>query len=314
MPYPYEDLDDSQFERLVVQCGKKLFGAGLQGFSPGRDGGRDARFHGTAERHPSTASPWKGISIVQAKHTSGTNTHFSDPAFSVNKTSVLAEELPRIKALVTAGEADNYMLIANRRLGGVTGPKLINAISDATGLPKQSVFIGGIEFLEDQLTEYPELIQLAKLETFERPLLVSSQDLAEVILAISDEVVEDPDVTDAPVASRTSFKKKNTLNNMSDEFAEVLSDRYMVHTSRIDAFLADPANGEVLSRYQDAVDEFQLKIVAKRNSFEKFDDVFNHIIDLLISRDAVLSRNKALTRTMLFYMYWHCDLGDSERA
>ena len=49
MAYAYEDLDNIQFERLVVQCAYKLFGSGVQGFAAGPDGGRDARFHGTAE-------------------------------------------------------------------------------------------------------------------------------------------------------------------------------------------------------------------------------------------------------------------------
>jgi hypothetical protein len=59
MAYPFEDLDDSDFERLVVQCMRKLFVAGVQGFALGRDGGRDARLQGTAERFPSEASPWR---------------------------------------------------------------------------------------------------------------------------------------------------------------------------------------------------------------------------------------------------------------
>ncbi len=50
MGYHFEVLDDSQFERVVVQCMKKLVGAGVQSFSTGPGGGRDALFVGTAER------------------------------------------------------------------------------------------------------------------------------------------------------------------------------------------------------------------------------------------------------------------------
>ena len=82
MGYSFEDLDDSQFERLVVQCARKLFGAGVVSFCAGVDGGRDARFTGTADRYPSAAGPWTGKTIIQAKHTNATNVHFGDPGFS----------------------------------------------------------------------------------------------------------------------------------------------------------------------------------------------------------------------------------------
>jgi hypothetical protein len=44
--YPFEDLHDRQFEAIVVQVLKKLLGPAAQGFAPGPDGGRDARFEG----------------------------------------------------------------------------------------------------------------------------------------------------------------------------------------------------------------------------------------------------------------------------
>lgn len=313
MPYPYEDLDSTQFERLIVQCGKKLFGAGMQGFSPGKDGGRDALFHGTAERHPSTASPWIGKTVVQAKHTSGLNAHFSDPEFSVNKSSTLSDEIPRIKALIADGMIDNYMLIANRRLGGVSGPNIIRHISQATGLTEQSIYLGGIEYLDDLILEYPSVVTMAKIDGFTGPLVVSSDDLAEVILAVADHFSDSATLTDLPTVDRTEYEEKSKLNNMTDEFAALLADKYLVETESFSSFLAAPGNRSILGRYSDTVEEFQLKIVAKRKDFETFDDVFNRIYDLLISRDPVLRRHKRLTRAMLFYMYWNCDIGRSKK-
>ena len=120
MGYPFEDIGGTQFESVVLQCMKKLFGAGVQGFSAGRDGGRDARFVGTADRFPSAASPWTGTTIGQANHTIETNAHYSDPGFSGSaKSSVLSKEIVRIKNLVKAGELDNYILFSNRRLGAL---------------------------------------------------------------------------------------------------------------------------------------------------------------------------------------------------
>ncbi len=60
MKYAYEDLSPEQFETLVVLICKVLLGAGVQGFAKGPDGGRDAKFVGTAQLYPSTASPWSG--------------------------------------------------------------------------------------------------------------------------------------------------------------------------------------------------------------------------------------------------------------
>jgi hypothetical protein len=104
MRYPYEDLDDSAFERIVVQCMRKLFGPGVQSFAAGPDGGRDARFQGTAERFPSAASPWSGLTVGQAKHTLAINAHYSEPDFSSTApTSILSKEIKRLKQDVSRG-------------------------------------------------------------------------------------------------------------------------------------------------------------------------------------------------------------------
>jgi hypothetical protein len=62
MKFAYEDLSDNQFEDLVIFLCKRLLGISVQGFSDGPDGGRDAKFVGTAELHPSTAKTldWHG--------------------------------------------------------------------------------------------------------------------------------------------------------------------------------------------------------------------------------------------------------------
>jgi hypothetical protein len=49
MKFAYEDLSSGQFETLIVLLCQRLLGISVQGFATGPDGGRDARFHGTAE-------------------------------------------------------------------------------------------------------------------------------------------------------------------------------------------------------------------------------------------------------------------------
>jgi hypothetical protein len=306
--YPFEDLHVRQFEDLAGQAMRKLFGAATQQFATGPDGGRDALFDGTAELFPSRASPWVGKTVGQAKHTLATNAHFSDPDFSGgSRTSVLANEIIRIKKLVVNGQIDNYILFSNRRLGGTTGPKLTTLISTNTGIAEGQIFLAGVEFLDALLDEFLDILRLAKIDPFDGPLLVASQDLAEIILAIADELPP-PARSTSPV-ERVSFAAKNELNSMTPEFAKTLEDRYLAYTAQIDRFLAEPANADSLLRYEAVVEDFQLKVVAKRRDYQTFDNVFNHLVALLVNRDGVLGRNRSLVRAMLFYMYWHCDVG-----
>lgn len=245
MRYPYEDLDPTQFERLVVECMRVLFGIGVREFATGPDGGRDALFVGTAERFPSTASPWTGKTVGQAKHTLDLNVHYSDPSFSGdNEHSVLGKELPRLKRLVDDGETDNYILFANRRLGAVTGAAITARIADETGLSADQVFLAGTEYLDAILGRHPEVIERSAIDPFKGPLLVSSCDLAEVILAIADTLDGDLAVPPAEVGDRVSYDEKNMVNGMTPEFAKRLSTNYLRYTQHIEDFLAHPANAE----------------------------------------------------------------------
>lgn len=313
MGYPFEDLDDSQFERLVVQVARKLFGLGVTSFAAGVDGGRDARFEGTAERFPSAAGPWTGKTIIQAKHTNATNAHVSDPAFGGDaKSSVISEEIPRIKKLVQAGELDNYLMFTNRRVGANADSAIRDRIQKGAGLVGKPVALHGVEYLNDMLRTFPDLVDLAQIDPVDSPLNVSSYEISEVILAIADDLA----VIDlqAPVVDRVSFSAKNLINGMTEPFAEELLKRFLSYTPQIQEFLANPANTDTLIRYDNAVEDFQLKVVAKRKEYQSFDDVFNYLIELLFARDDVLSRHRSLTRAMIFYMYWNCDLGATDSA
>lgn len=116
------------------------------------------------------------------------------------------------------------------------------------------------------------------------------------------------------MVDRVTYDEKNRINVMTPGFAKLLKDRYLHETQKIGRFLADPANSEVLRLYEGAVEEFQLKIVARRRDYQTFDDLFNYLVDFLFKRDGVLSRNRRLTRAIIFYMYWHCDIGETPDA
>lgn len=310
MKYAYEDLSPGQFESLVVALCQFLLGAGVQGFAAGPDGGRDAKFVGTAELLPSKANLWTGTVIVQAKHTNGYNTTFSDSDFysETGPVTVLGEELPRIKKLRAANGLDHYMLFSNRRLTGNAESKLRAVIAKECGLPESSIMLCGIEQLEMWLKRFPEAARIAAIDPIDSPLIVSPDDLAEVVEHLALHLKQVPPTPDPPT-DRVSYERKNELNKMSNAYAKELRRRYLKDTAQIKKFLAAPENADLLGRYESTVEELQLQIIAKRRDYQSFDEVLNYLIALLLDRDPILRKNKRLTRTMIFYMYWNCDVG-----
>ncbi len=312
MKYAYEDLSDSQFEKLVVFLCQHLLGISVQGFASGPDGGRDAKFVGTAELHPSKAAPWTGTTNIQAKHTNGYNRSFSESDFFSNSAmkTVLGEEIPRIKKLRANKQLDNYMLFANRRLTGNAESEIRAFLAQECGIPEESIYLCGLEQLESWLKRFPDVVKLADLDLVDSPLIVSPDDLAEVVQALASQKDTVTAVLDDPPTPRVPYEQKNAINDMTADYARALRARYLKETKQIHAFLAAPENLELLRLYESVVDEFQLKIIAKRKDYQTFDAVMEYMLALLFGRDPVLRQHKRLTRAMIFYMYWNCDIGE----
>ena len=314
MKFAYEDLSDDQFEKLIVFLCQRLLGISVQGFAKGPDGGRDAKFVGTAELHPSKAAPWVGTIIVQAKHTNGYNRNFSESDFfSVSAANtVLGKEIPRIKKLREAKQLDHYMLFANRRLAGNAESEIREYIATQCGIPASSIYLCGLEQLDNLLKAFPDVAAMADLDPIDSPLIVSPDDLAEVVQALARQKDGVSALLDDPPTARVTYEQKNLLNNMSVEYAKAQRKKYLKETAQIRAFLAAPENLELLHMYESVVDEFQLKIIARRKDYQTFDEVMEYLVDLLFNRDPVLRQHahKRLTRAVLFYMYWNCDIGE----
>ena len=316
MKYAYEDLGEDQFEQLVVLLCKRLLGMGVQGFAKGVDGGRDAKFVGTAELLPSRAAPWKGTVIAQAKHTNGYNRSFSEGDFFNPKSenTVIGKEVPRIIKLRENKQLDHYMLFANRRLAGNTESDIRAHISKECGLPEESIMLCGLESLESWLKDFPNVPGIANLDPIDSPLIVSPDDLSDVVQAFARHMDSATATLDSPPTPRTPYEKKNDVNQMSAEYAKSLRKRYLKETAQVKVFLAAPENCELLGMYESVVEEFQFKIISKRKDYQSFDEVMEYLLGLLFARDPLLRANKKLTRVMLFYMYWNCDIGESEDA
>ena len=318
MKFAYEDLSDDQFEVLIVLLCQRLLGIAVQGFAKGPDGGRDAKFVGTAELHPSKAAPWVGTVIVQAKHTNGYNRSFSELDFYSTSSSntVVGKEVPRIKKLRDAKQLDHYMLFANRRLTGNSETEIRDHIGAECGVPASSIYLCGLEQLELWLKRFPEVAQEANLDAVDSPLIVSPDDLAEVVQALARQKDGLTALLDDPPTVRVTYEEKNALNNMTAAYAKEQRRKYLKETAQIRTFLAAPENIELLRMYESVVDEFQLKILAKRKDYQTFDEVMEYLVDLLFNRDPVLRQHahKRLTRAILFYMYWNCDIGEVDDA
>jgi len=317
MKYAYEDMGDEQFETLVVFLCQKLLGMSVQGFSKGPDGGRDAKFVGTAELHPSKASPWIGITIIQAKHTNGYNRNFSETDFYNPKPgtrSIIGDELPRVTKLRKEKQLDHYMLFSNRRLAANAQSEIIAFTSGRCRVPADSIYLCGVEQLEIWFKNFPDVPKLAQLDPVDWPLIIRPDDLAEVVQAFAKHRSTIVQVLDDPPTPRIEYDRKNKANNMTEMYAAALRKKYLKDTRQIQSFLAAPENADLLRLYESAADEFQLNIIAKRKDYQNFDAVMNYLLDLLFKRDPVLRQNKKLTRTLLFYMYWNCDIGETVDA
>lgn len=314
MKFAYEDLSDDQFERLIVLLCQRLLGISVKGFAKGPDGGRDAKFVGVAELHPSKAMPWDGTTIIQAKHTNGYNRHFGEADFfsATAKDTVIGKEVPRIAKLRKEKQLDHYMLFANRRLAGNADQSITKHIAAECDLPESSVYLCGVEQLELYLKTFPEVSALAELDPVDSPLIVSPTELAIVVEAIASHDADMSAALDTPPGERTTYEEKNALNNMSTEYAKELRKRYLKDTMQIQTFLAAPENLEILKSYEVAAEEFQMKIISKRKDFQNFDAVMEYLLELLFQRDPILRQrhHKRLTRAVLFFMYWNCDIGE----
>ena len=82
MRYPLYDLNCDDFERLVVLICNHILGSATIPFAKGKDGGKDGKFIGKANKIPSESSPWNGKIIIQAKHTEKINASCSESSFN----------------------------------------------------------------------------------------------------------------------------------------------------------------------------------------------------------------------------------------
>ena len=148
--YRLYELSDAEFEGVVVQICVRWLGQGVTPFALGRDGGRDAKFHGTATSFPSANAPHVGPFVIQAKHVNERDRSCSDRDFA----KLVKGEHSKVRRLSSAGLCDHYLVFTNRKLTGGADEKLVREL---LSLGPKTAYIVGVERCHLAIDDYPEI-------------------------------------------------------------------------------------------------------------------------------------------------------------
>jgi hypothetical protein len=302
MKYPLEDLaSDKEFEDLVALICERILGMGTIVFSIGKDGGKDAKFQGTANKFPSETNPWEGKIIIQAKHTKRPNASCSDSDF---RTILKNDVIPSIKKLIKNDEIDFYLLFTNRKLSGIQDKK-IEDLLDAENLVENRVI--GSERIDLWLKEYPEIAKILKLNRLLLPLEFDETDLKDIVEAFSELDIKKGDLPDIP--EDRDIDRKNEINKLSKVYFDDVIKKNMTYFEQIQQFLSNPINKGLLQKYENTIDDINEEITIHREEYDKFEMILNYIFKLVLGRFPELNDRRSLVRVFIHYMYYNCDIG-----
>jgi hypothetical protein len=302
--YRLYELDDQEFEHLTTQLCIEVLGTGTVSFAPGRDGGRDGRFTGTAERFPSTASPHSGKFIIQAKHTKRPGASCKDTEFS----RIIKEELPRIKELADNGELEYYLLFTNRSLPAGQENKILAAIRKLKGIKDAHLLAS--ETVSHYLTSHPKIWTNLGFDRYDTPFRVNPTDLVDVIHGFHGAITDGNNgFNSATNFTYVDKDTKNVVNGLTKGYYEYVQQDSLPHFAKIKLFLEDARNETLRALYHDTADDLKAKIIATRERFTTFDDILIHTCDIIVEGNPNLRGKKRLVRAFLHYMYFDCDIG-----
>ena len=305
--FPLHNLNEDDFESLIILICNKILGEGTMLFAKGKDGGKDGRFTGKAKYFPSESQPWEGNIIIQAKHTSKENASCSDSDFS----KTLIAEIPKIEKLKQNNELDFYLLFTNRNLTGGKDSKLIQLFNEK-GIVYEVI---ANEKIQQLLQSNPDIVRTAKLNDLLRPLEFDESDLKEIIISVHNVISKKENLTNAVDFSKIDLEEKNRLNNLSKSYFDESIKRNFEYFSQIETFLSSPINEELSELYEDTKDELNAKITLRRDEYVEFENLLEDFYDYVISNNQNdLKGKKRLVRTLLHYMYWRCDIGKKEES
>ena len=305
--YPLYNLNSDEFEKLSALICAKILGTGTIVFSPGKDGGRDAKFTGKANKFPSEAAPWNGKFIIQAKHTTNPIASCSDSEFQ----TILKKELAKLKALKDQDKVDYYLVFTNRKLSGLQDPKIEDLIDEKAGVEN---CVYGEETIQLWLQEYPDIVKTLGLNKLLMPLEFYERDIQEVVVAFSETKISKDDIQNIQDGfKRVPLEEKNALNKLGKEYFDNIFKNSYDKFEKIKTFLEDPQNEACKIQYQNSVSDLQEEIVIKRDEYGAFEEILNHLYKLILdSNNKKLLNSRMLIRVFLHYMYFNCEIGIKE--
>lgn len=303
--YRLYELNDEEFEALVIRICTRWLGQGVTPFAPGKDGGRDGKFHGKATCFPSPIEPLNGHFVLQAKHVQSPNKSCSDKDFE----ALLKKEHKKVQRLIEKGICDHYLVFTNRKYTGGADEKLIEQLKS---LGLKSAHIIGLEKLSLALEEYQDIAGSLPNWYDRTPFYFEPDDIVEVIEALHEYAEDDQQSAfqSAKDFEKLKLHEKNKINGVSAEYyQQIIVNDSMPHFLKIDNFLSNPRNLSFADLYHDAADEIKRQILLKRSDFGSFDHVFNFLYREIQQKRENLKGRRRLVSILLHYMYCNCDIG-----
>ncbi|MFN0130722.1 MAG: ABC-three component system protein [Verrucomicrobiales bacterium] len=307
--FPLHDLSDSEFEKLVVYICRELMGIGITSFAPGRDGGKDAKFEGTARAFPSAAAPASGKFIIQAKHTTSPVASCSDSEF---ETTLIDREIPKIRRMAKDGTLTHYLIFTNRRKTGGAEDRIPDRIKAATGI--EHVWLRGLEDIERELSYHPGIVTALGLDKFRLPIQFVPEDLRDVILALhahrqslSIAFDSEHDFRDYP-----GLPAKNTVNGLTPRYDAYIKDDSMPHFRDVEGFLKNPRNEGLKEQYHTVANELKGQLLIHRDHFSTFDEALEALYILILERSPEVRAVRRLVKILIHYMYVNCEIGQKQ--
>lgn len=269
-------------------------------------------FIGKANCFPSETSPLEGSAVIQAKHTTDPTKSCTDNDFDSNKTSVVNEEIPKIKRQVVEESVTHYLLFTNRKKTGGAESSLPRRIVHETGV-KQAWLIGNKD-IQDYLLDYPEIANEVGLNKLRSPILFTPEDIREVVSEFFAQKSSFGEAFDSAhdFKDYPGIDEKNKINKLSSRYFDYIQSNSLPRFAQIESFLKNPRNEEFSDQYHAVADELRGQLVVHRDKFDHFDDALEHVFQLIHERSPELKKAplRRLVKIFVHYMYCDCDIGE----
>jgi len=304
--FPIHDLSDTEFEQLVVLICRELMGIGITSFAPGRDGGKDAKFEGTATTFPSPTAPASGKFIVQAKHTSSPVASCSDKDF---ETTLIDKEIPKVRRMFENGTLTHYLIFTNRRKTGGAEDRIPERIKSATGV--HNVWLRGLDDIERELLLHPHIAKAVGLDKLRSPIQFVPDDLRDVILALHAHRRTLPSAFDSEHDFRDypGLPAKNKINGLTAAYDAYIKEGSLMVFPDIEKFLKNPRNEFLKEQYHTVADELKGQLIIHRDRFTTFDEALETLYNLIHERCPEIQAARRLVKIVIHYMYVNCEIG-----